>query len=79
MGRSHGSHFWNGTLKRFVVSSPAIGKEPRIFNEPNHEEGKVSLNSIWIYPPTRKKFLRRRVSVCSLPELKTLLHLGWKP
>ena len=41
-GRSNGQHFWNGTLKRLRVSSPAIGKEPRIFNEPNHEEGKVS-------------------------------------
>ena len=38
-GRSHGSHFWNGTLER-LVSSPAIGKEPRIFNEPDPKKGK---------------------------------------
>lgn len=41
-GRSNGQHFWNGTLKRLRVSSPAIAMEPRIFNEPNEEEGIVS-------------------------------------
>ena len=41
-GRSHGSHFWNGTLKRLRVSSPAIGKEPRIFKETDHVEGNLS-------------------------------------
>ena len=41
-GRSHGSHFWNGTLKRLRVSSPAIGKAPRIFKETDHVEGNLS-------------------------------------
>jgi hypothetical protein len=36
-GRSNGQHFWNGTLKRLRVSSPAIGKEQQIFNEPTTE------------------------------------------
>jgi hypothetical protein len=32
-GRSNGQHFWNGTLKRLRVSSPAIGKTARIVDE----------------------------------------------
>ena len=41
-GRSNGQHFWNGTLKRLRISSPAIDKEPRIFNEPDSKEVKIS-------------------------------------
>ncbi|MDC0157375.1 DUF1549 and DUF1553 domain-containing protein [Verrucomicrobia bacterium] len=41
-GRSNGQHFWNGTLKRLRISSPAIDKEPRIFNEPDSKEEKIS-------------------------------------
>jgi len=41
-GRSNGQHFWNGNVKRLLVSSPAIGKGPRIFNEPDSKEVKIS-------------------------------------
>ena len=41
-GRSTGQHFWNGNVKRLLVSSPAIGKGPRIFNEPDSKEEKIS-------------------------------------
>ena len=41
-GRSNGQHFWNGTLKRLRISSPAIDKEPRILNEPDSKEEKIS-------------------------------------
>jgi len=37
-GRSNGQHFWNGTLKRLRVSSPAIEKESRILNKPDGDE-----------------------------------------
>jgi hypothetical protein len=32
-GRSNGQHFWNGSVKRLLVSSPAIGKDRWLIEE----------------------------------------------